>query len=229
VERPSAAALRMLINGRHPPQLRPVVALRGRSQAAAAREHSADVVAVLVGRWEVMDREIDGRWTAIGDARYEAYLRRRLTLALRTVAAAGTRVVVLTAPYSRRVERPDGGLWPEDTTERVDRWNALVRQVAGEQQPAVPVIDLNRRTGPQGRYAERVDGIRLRYDGLHITARRTVARALAASTAHADRSLRPRRDGACGSPLAGQDAARAGVAAQAPGCWRGRAPRRMHR
>ncbi len=139
--------------------------------AAAAREHSADVVAVLVGRWEVMDREIDGRWTAVGEAGYERHLRHRLTVALRTVAAAGTRVVLLTAPYSRRVERPDGGLWPEDTTERVDRWNDLVRQVAGEQQPAVPVIDLNRRTGPQGRYAERVEGIRLRYDGLHITAR----------------------------------------------------------
>jgi len=138
--------------------------------ASAARQHSADVVAVLAGRWEVMDREVDGRWTALGDAAYERDLRRQLAGAVQTVAATGSRVVLLTAPYSRRVERPDGGLWPEDTAERVDRWNALVRQVAAEQDPPVPVVDLNRRTGPEGRYAERVDGVRLRYDGLHLTA-----------------------------------------------------------
>ena len=137
--------------------------------ARVARAHSADVVAVLVGRWEVMDREIDGRWTHVGNPEYEQELRGRLDDALRAVAATGARPVLLTAPYSRRVERPDGGLWPEDTVERVDRWNSLVRQVAAEQRPAVPVIDLNRRTAPEGHYTEEVEGVRLRYDGLHIS------------------------------------------------------------
>jgi peptidoglycan/LPS O-acetylase OafA/YrhL len=135
--------------------------------AQAARDHQADVVAVLVGRWEVMDREVDGRWTQLGDPEYEHDVRGRLDDALRTVAATGARPVLLTAPYSRRVERPDGGLWPEDTADRVDRWNSLVREVAAAQQWAV--IDLNRRTGPQGRYTNEVEGVRLRYDGLHIT------------------------------------------------------------
>ena len=137
--------------------------------AQAARQHSADVVAVLVGRWEVMDREIDGEWTAVGDAAYERELERHLREAVRAVAATGARPVLLTAPYSRRTERPDGGLWPEDTVERVDRWNALVRRVAAGHRPALPVIDLDRRTGPDGRYTEHVEGVRLRYDGLHIT------------------------------------------------------------
>jgi peptidoglycan/LPS O-acetylase OafA/YrhL len=137
--------------------------------ARVAREHAADVVAVLVGRWEVMDREIDGRWTSVGDPEFERGLRGRLDDALRTVAATGARPVLLTAPYSRRVERPDGGLWPEDTVDRVDRWNALVRAVAAEQQPAVPVIGLNRRTAPQGHYTDEVEGVQLRYDGLHFT------------------------------------------------------------
>ena len=137
--------------------------------ARAAHDHSADVVAVLVGRWEVMDREIDGRWTSLGAPEYEHYLRERLDAALRTIAGTGARPVLLTAPYSRRVERPDGGLWPEDTDHRVDRWNALVREVAAEQHPAVPVVDLNRRTAPQGHYTDEVEGVPLRYDGLHIT------------------------------------------------------------
>ena len=51
----------------------------------------------------------------------------------------------------------------------MDRWNSLVRAVAAGQQPAVPVVDLNRRTAPQGRYTDEVEGVQLRYDGLHIT------------------------------------------------------------
>jgi predicted nuclease with RNAse H fold len=45
------------------------------------------------------------------------------------------------APYSRRVERPDGGLWPEDTTERSgrpspDRWRRPRRRLGGGATPA---------------------------------------------------------------------------------------------
>lgn len=137
--------------------------------AAAAQQVDADVVAVLVGRWEVMEREVEGRWTAVGDPAYDAELRRRLDAALDAVSATGARPVLLTAPYSRRAERPDGGLWPEDTVERVDRWNALVRETAARRRPPLPVVELGARMAPGGGYVNHVDGVRLRYDGLHVT------------------------------------------------------------
>ena len=73
-----------------------------------------------------------------------------------------------TEPYNRRGERADGTLYPEDRPERVDDWNDLLRRVATKR-PNVTVLDLNRKLGPNGGYTNRIDGIRMRSDGLHPT------------------------------------------------------------
>lgn len=127
-----------------------------------------DVVLLFVGRWETVDRVNEGRWSHIGDPTFDAYLTAELRRALDVLESAGSRVVVTTVPYSRYGERPDGGLWPEDKPERVDRWNALLRrEVAGRE--AVTVIDLNKKLGPAGTYTAKVDGIKVRSDGIHLT------------------------------------------------------------
>ena len=79
----------------------------------------------------------------------------------------GALPVLLTAPYTRRVERPDGGLWPEDQPQRVDAWNGLLR-AAAERHGAV-VLDLNRHVCPDGEFTWRAGGVRIRSDGLHFT------------------------------------------------------------
>jgi peptidoglycan/LPS O-acetylase OafA/YrhL len=174
--------------------------------AAAARQVDADVVSVLVGRWEVMDRELpDGRWTSVGDPAYEADLRRRLVSALRAVAATGARPVLLTAPYSRRTERPDGGLWPEDTAERVDRWNAVVRAAAADVRPPVPVIGLGARMGAR-RTVRRAGGggaapVRR---AAHHDRRRGLARPLAAAAARGGRVGAPARRSSAGAARRGR-------------------------
>lgn len=98
---------------------------------------------------------------------FDAYLRKELDLALDIVTDRGARPVLLTAPYTRRAERPDGGLWPGDQPQRVDAWNVLPRAAA--ESHGATVIDLNRRVCPDGRFTWRVDGIRVRSDGLHFT------------------------------------------------------------
>ncbi len=125
-----------------------------------------DVVVMLVGRWEVMDRVFQGRWTHIGDPAYDAYLVRQLHAAAAVEASTGARVVWVAAPYYRRGEQPDGTLWPEDVPARTDRWNALLRQVAASDH--VPVIALDRKTGPDGHFKESIDGQQLRFDGVHL-------------------------------------------------------------
>lgn len=127
-----------------------------------------DVVLLVVGRWEVVDRMHDGRWTHIGETRYDAYLRRELNRALDILGSTGARLVVTTEPYNRRAERADGSLYPEDRPNRVDRWNLILRSVVAERQNA-SVLDLNRKLNPNGAYTNRVDGIRMRSDGVHPT------------------------------------------------------------
>ena len=127
-----------------------------------------DVVLLIVGRWEVVDRVSEGRWTHIGDPGYDAYLRGELNRALDILGLTGARVVVTTEPYNRRGERADGSLYPEDEPERADDWNGLLRRVIGPR-PNVTLLDLNKKLGPNRGYTNKVDGIKMRMDGVHPT------------------------------------------------------------
>jgi peptidoglycan/LPS O-acetylase OafA/YrhL len=127
-----------------------------------------DVVLLIVGRWEVVDRVNEGNWTHIGDDTYDAYLRGELQRALDILTSTGARVVVTTEPYNRRGERADGSLYPEDQPVRSDRWNTLLRSVIGKR-PNVTLLDLNKKMCPDGYYTNKVDGIKMRMDGVHPT------------------------------------------------------------
>jgi hypothetical protein len=127
-----------------------------------------DVVLVLVGRWETMDRWHDGRWTHVGDRSFDGYLSGELQQAFTLLGASGARLVVATEPYNRRGEQPDGSLYPEDRPERVTRWNVLLRRVLA-QHPNIGVLNLNKKLCPDSVYTANVDGIQVRSDGVHLT------------------------------------------------------------
>jgi hypothetical protein len=130
-----------------------------------------DVVAVLIGRWEVVDQVIDGTWTHVGLPSFDRYLRQELERVVDATTTRGAHVVFLTAPYCSRGEQPDGTTWPEDDPSRVDAVNALIRSVAARHPGTAQVIELGRRTaGGEHEYVEEVDGVDLRYDGVHFTA-----------------------------------------------------------
>jgi hypothetical protein len=127
-----------------------------------------DVVLLIIGRWEVVDRVNEGDWTHIGDDAFDEYLRGELQRALDILTSTGARVVVTTEPYNRRGERPDGSVYPEDQPARADSWNTLLRSVIGKR-PDVTVLDLNKKLCPDGYYTSKVDGIKMRMDGVHPT------------------------------------------------------------
>ncbi|NJC84025.1 acyltransferase, partial [Planosporangium mesophilum] len=128
-----------------------------------------DVAVILLDRWELMDRRINGRYQHLSDPDYDAYVTGELRLAISVVAARGARVALLTAPYTHRDERPDGTLYPEDTPERVDAWNRLLAREAVADAAHPTVLDLNRVVCPDGAFAWSVGGLRVRSDGLHFT------------------------------------------------------------
>jgi peptidoglycan/LPS O-acetylase OafA/YrhL len=133
------------------------------------RRTDPDLVVILLDRWELMDRRLNGRYQHVGDPEFDAYLASELTLAWTIAAERGAHVAVLTAPYTRRAERPDGGLWDEDTPQRVDAWNRLLVNAAADHPTRPAVLDLLPVVCPDGRYTSTVDGLRVRSDGLHFT------------------------------------------------------------
>ncbi|MDQ6649237.1 MAG: acyltransferase [Actinomycetota bacterium] len=135
----------------------------------AVAKNDPDVTAMVIGRWEVMDRLRDGRWTRIGDPEYDAYLTTEIELGISILTAKGGRVALCTAPYYRRGEQPDGSLWPEDKLPRVDALNALLRKVAAAHPDNVRLVDLGGRLAPNGRYTSTINGLTVRETGVHVT------------------------------------------------------------
>jgi hypothetical protein len=71
----------------------------------AVESDNPDVAFILVGRWETMNRVLNGRWTHVGDPRFDAHLRSQLDRAILVAGARGARVVLATEPYNRRGEQ----------------------------------------------------------------------------------------------------------------------------
>ncbi|MGY4711103.1 acyltransferase family protein [Mycolicibacterium sp. CBM1] len=127
-----------------------------------------DVVLLVVGRWEVVDRKWRGEWSHIGQSDYDDYLTGELRRALKILTSTGARVVVTTEPFNRHGEQANGNLYPEDQPSRVKRWNTMLRNVVGDR-PDVTVLDLNKKLGPGGVYTDKINGVRVRSDGVHPT------------------------------------------------------------
>ncbi len=136
----------------------------------AMNEVKPNVVVLLAGRWEVVDREYQGNWTNILNPVYAGYVKQQLEKASQLVTATGAHMVFLTAPCTNEGEQPDGSPWPEDNPARRAVFNTLVRQVAAEHPLTDSVVDLNAAACPGGKFATTVDGVALRRnDGVHFT------------------------------------------------------------
>lgn len=135
----------------------------------AANIDDPDVAVLLINRWELMDTKFNGVYTHVGQPDFDGYLSGQLDQAVRIMSSHGAHVVLLTATYTHRAEKPDGGLYNEDQPARVDAWNALVRAEAAKHPDIVTVLDLNKVVCPQGKYTESIGGLQVRSDGLHFT------------------------------------------------------------
>jgi peptidoglycan/LPS O-acetylase OafA/YrhL len=137
---------------------------------SAISEVHPDVVVLLAGRWEVVNRVYQGQWTNILHPEFAAYVKSQLEKASNLVTATGSRMVFLTAPCTDEGEQPNGAPWPEDSTARLDVFNRLVREVAAEHPQTDSVVDLDGAVCPDGRYTTALNGVDVRRsDGVHFT------------------------------------------------------------
>jgi hypothetical protein len=129
------------------------------------------VVALGLGRWEVTDHLLDGRWVHIGEPAWDGHLTADLQSAITILHSFGAKVVLFTMPYVDPSDRQPNGLpWSENTPARVQAYNALVRQVARTHPGVVSVIDVNRMLSPNGVYTASLSGVDVRSsDGIHVS------------------------------------------------------------
>jgi len=148
-----------LAGARYP--LSPVCAAWPDTWAERIRRDRPKIVAIQVGRHEVLDRVLEGRWTNILEPDHLYYVRAELELAIRVAGSDGARVVLLTSPGFST------GPWPENEPERVARFNALAVELAAAH--GATLIDLGGRASPGGGYSAVVEGVALRAGGVHYS------------------------------------------------------------
>jgi len=130
-----------------------------------------DVVLLADGEYEVRDQHLGGTWQHIGTPPVDARETRALQQATAVLGSDGAHVALLTAPYYQQPEQGDGQPWPEDDPARVDRYNALLGQVATASHGRVTVLALGARLDPHGHFTRTIDGVVVRFaDGIHVTA-----------------------------------------------------------
>jgi peptidoglycan/LPS O-acetylase OafA/YrhL len=141
--------------------------------------YNPDVV-VYLARGELFNQEYDGRWSNLGNPRFDAYVTKRFEEAVNIFQSRGASVVMLTIPYSNSGEQPSGAPWPEDLPARVSVDNSIIEKVAdladkrrrgSAASSRVRVFHLRSLVTPGRHYAKVVSGVDLRCsDGVHFTA-----------------------------------------------------------
>lgn len=138
--------------------------------ANVVKTESPDVAAIVVGRWEALNRVHNGRWEHLGEPDYDAFIESQLDLGVRILSSRGAKVALLTSPYFYTGEQPNGAPWPQEDPARVNRMNSIIRAVAARHPGVATVIPLGRYLDPDGHFSTLVNGITVRpSDGVHIT------------------------------------------------------------
>ena len=133
------------------------------------RKVQPNLVVLLAGRWEVVDRTFQGRRTNILRADLATYTKQQLEQAVQIGTSTGARMVLMTAPCFNQGEQLDGSPWPQDDIGRVQKYNSLVKEVAAEFPSKVTLQDLYSMTCPDGRFVATLHGVALRDpDGIHF-------------------------------------------------------------
>ena len=129
-----------------------------------------DVVLLAEGEYEVRDQYVGHGTTNILSPSFDSVERRALDRAVDVLGSTGAPVVLLTAPYYHQFEQEDGEPWPEDDPARVNRYNALLHEVAAASDGKVSVLPMGAQLDPGGHFDQYIDGVNVRFsDGIHVT------------------------------------------------------------
>jgi hypothetical protein len=131
-----------------------------------------DVVGLLIGRWDIVDRVDHGKIVHIGEPAWNRHLYDEIDQAVHIFSSQGAKVVLFTMPYiDPPQEAPSGTPYPENEPVRVNEFNQILTEVTQRNNRVVTLIDLNKQLDPHGHFQEVIEGVTVRSsDGIHITA-----------------------------------------------------------
>ncbi len=129
-----------------------------------------DVVVVGMGGQVTYDRRFGDNVIPFDTPGGAELARQELDAAVGLLSARGAKVVLLTALYGKlgwplQIDIDRSGFNPA----WIDEWNSVATQVATAHPRSAQLVDLNQRLDPGGKWADTVDGVQARTDGVHLT------------------------------------------------------------
>jgi hypothetical protein len=129
-----------------------------------------DLVLFEVGAWEVYNRVIQGTDHKVFTADYERFIDQRLQLYLDYFTSrTRARVAMLDVPCMRPTEFDLGGGPNVRGDDRRVAWlNGVFRRFAATHASQLTIVPISPFLCPGGSYRKAIDGVTLRYDGVHF-------------------------------------------------------------
>jgi len=141
-----------------------------RWRADAAAFHP-DVSVLLIGAWEVLDKQVGGRTLRAGTPGDERYLDSELQLAFDTLAPVSHRIAILNVPCFQEPQTADAYAWiakARDDPARGEWLNQVLGRFAATHRDRVALLDLRGFLCPGGQQ-DPANGTKVRADGVHFT------------------------------------------------------------
>ncbi len=138
---------------------------------ADATAFHPDVAVLLIGAWEVLDKQVGGRTLRAGSPDAERYLDGELQLAFDTLAPASHRIAILNVPCFQEPVTADSYGWiamARNNPARVEWLNQVLVRFAAAHRDQVALLDLRGFLCPGGQQ-DPANGKKLRDDGVHFT------------------------------------------------------------
>jgi peptidoglycan/LPS O-acetylase OafA/YrhL len=130
-----------------------------------------DVSLLVIGAWEIYDKDVNGQILRAGTADYEHYLDSELQLAFDILHKDGRPVAMVNVPCYHQPETTGaaGEAGPRNDPARVAWLNGVFSRFAATHRDGLTLLDLNSFLCPGGRYVDKKDGVQMRDDGVHFT------------------------------------------------------------
>lgn len=134
-----------------------------------------DVTVLVLGRWELYDRAIDGKQLRFGSTAFESWLLGKLERGIAILTSHGGRVLLFTVPCFNAERLNAGGFetkvygQPHNTPADIGWLNGVFRKAALKAGPAVGIVDYGSYLCPNGNERSEIDGVEMRADGVHLT------------------------------------------------------------
>jgi peptidoglycan/LPS O-acetylase OafA/YrhL len=138
--------------------------------AAVKQAIHPQAVIVELGYRDQFDWKINGTVVHLGQAAFEKSVQNQINRLVSVLGAGGTKILLLSIPYTHPPNLPDGSPAPAASPQRHARINSMLAAAGRRHPKAVRVLDLDQTVSPGNHYNANVNGQLCRFDGVHFSA-----------------------------------------------------------